>query len=653
MGLQSRLGNIFDDVAIKAPVLVATTGQNIVLSGVQTIDGVAVGNNGERVLVKDQTDPTTNGIYQASTGPWIRSTDGSTNTDFVTGTQVLVALGTVNARIAFATNCPDNPIVLGTSQLTWQALVETVPFVPASYIVYPESFGAVGDGNHDDTSALGSAVAQAVASRKLVYLSGAYKTTASVAGLHSAKYAGIGRILRGSAYFAPNTVTGDSNTIFVATNGNDGNDGLSSSQPMLTIQAAINAISNYGPVLFGAWTVQLAAGTYKNGVLIPENLLTVPDHNGVFPTNRLSIIGPPVGGAPNIPTAIIDGSFSPTTNYGVLLNGGQKLYLQDLLFQNWNGSPSTYGIDITDLAALYTNNVHFYNCSYGLISRQSRVYMNGGIVQGCVQGLTMLNATVFSVGQAAGVTVQNCTVYGIEIGEGSTGHCDGITLNNCVIGAYIVEESHVQMFGTIENNITAGIQLSVNSSYLDAGLTFSGNAVDILRWAHGLEVNSQFNLPAAVCLAQSSSQVAVGPSNTSETVIIPSLGSLPANVFENADRSLSIKLWGTFGSNKNTRTLRLRANGGLSGTLIGTLTFPGDGTTNSSSFDAELNLDAASATAQTFNASLHASYTPYYAAVRNVASGVNAHSSIGLALTAQLADAGDQIIIDKFETWLR
>jgi hypothetical protein len=38
-------------VAIKAPCLVATTGSNITLSGAQTIDGVIVGNNSERVLV--------------------------------------------------------------------------------------------------------------------------------------------------------------------------------------------------------------------------------------------------------------------------------------------------------------------------------------------------------------------------------------------------------------------------------------------------------------------------------------------------------------------------------------------------------------------------------------------------------------------------
>ena len=62
-------------LAIKAPCLVATTGSNIALTGVQAIDGVTVGNNSERVLVKDQTTQSQNGIYIASTGPWVLAAD--------------------------------------------------------------------------------------------------------------------------------------------------------------------------------------------------------------------------------------------------------------------------------------------------------------------------------------------------------------------------------------------------------------------------------------------------------------------------------------------------------------------------------------------------------------------------------------------------
>lgn len=58
---------------MKGNVDVATTG-NITLSGLQTIDGFTT-LEGSRVLVKDQTDPTENGIYDASSGAWVRSLD--------------------------------------------------------------------------------------------------------------------------------------------------------------------------------------------------------------------------------------------------------------------------------------------------------------------------------------------------------------------------------------------------------------------------------------------------------------------------------------------------------------------------------------------------------------------------------------------------
>jgi hypothetical protein len=110
-------------MAIKAPCLVATTGTNITLSGVQTIDGVTVGNNNERVLVKDQTNQTQNAIYQAATGSWTLTTDFSGSPPSVgLGTLVLVTSGTINQSTIFEQTCTDNPIVIGTSLIAFTPL---------------------------------------------------------------------------------------------------------------------------------------------------------------------------------------------------------------------------------------------------------------------------------------------------------------------------------------------------------------------------------------------------------------------------------------------------------------------------------------------------------------------------------------------------
>jgi hypothetical protein len=127
-GNVSRLGNIFEDVAVKAPCRAATTG-TITLSGLQTVDGVALAE-GDRVLVYQQADETTNGIYQASSGNWLRTYDASKNTDFVKGTSVGITDGTVNAGQLFWVTCSDSPIVLGTSELTWMSRADILVLRP-------------------------------------------------------------------------------------------------------------------------------------------------------------------------------------------------------------------------------------------------------------------------------------------------------------------------------------------------------------------------------------------------------------------------------------------------------------------------------------------------------------------------------------------
>ena len=71
----------------------AATTAGITLSGLQTIDGVAVAAN-DRVLVKDQTPPSANGIYQAATGAWARTSDADAGTELAAGSFVYVDEGT-------------------------------------------------------------------------------------------------------------------------------------------------------------------------------------------------------------------------------------------------------------------------------------------------------------------------------------------------------------------------------------------------------------------------------------------------------------------------------------------------------------------------------------------------------------------------------
>lgn len=110
-------GNPNPDLAIKAPVRAATTA-NITLAGLQTIDGVALAA-GDRVLVKNQSTATNNGLYNASTGNWTRTSDANNNSQFANGMLVTVTSGSVNSGKIYQLTTAD-PTVLGTSNITWQ-----------------------------------------------------------------------------------------------------------------------------------------------------------------------------------------------------------------------------------------------------------------------------------------------------------------------------------------------------------------------------------------------------------------------------------------------------------------------------------------------------------------------------------------------------
>ncbi|QGH73464.1 MAG: tail fiber protein [Siphoviridae sp. ctvD11] len=119
----------------KKPCRVATTA-NITLSGTQTIDGVAVVAN-DRVLVKDQTTGSENGIYKVASGAWSRAEDCNTNDEVIAGISVVVTEGTVNADGLFILSTNDT-IVLGTTALTFTEITG-LGALSATYIVQTPS----------------------------------------------------------------------------------------------------------------------------------------------------------------------------------------------------------------------------------------------------------------------------------------------------------------------------------------------------------------------------------------------------------------------------------------------------------------------------------------------------------------------------------
>lgn len=165
-----RIQGLSGSLAVKAPVRAATAGA-IALSGEQTVDGVAV-VEGNRVLVKNQTDTTENGIYNVSTGAWTRALDFDGANDFVQATAIVVQQGSANAGSMWkvTTASPAVGSALAFDKLT-PGDADTVEFTQGGTgattrsaqdklreRVSVKDFGAVGDGVADDTAEIQAAI---------------------------------------------------------------------------------------------------------------------------------------------------------------------------------------------------------------------------------------------------------------------------------------------------------------------------------------------------------------------------------------------------------------------------------------------------------------------------------------------------------------
>ena len=93
----------------------ATTA-NIALTGNIAVDGLTTAP-GDRVLVKNQTTTTQNGIWVAAAGAWARAVDADTGPELVSAA-VYVSEGATLADSAWVC-VTDSPIVIGTTGVLW------------------------------------------------------------------------------------------------------------------------------------------------------------------------------------------------------------------------------------------------------------------------------------------------------------------------------------------------------------------------------------------------------------------------------------------------------------------------------------------------------------------------------------------------------
>ena len=134
------------DFDYKNSVRAATTTNIASLSGgaPNSVDGVTLAK-GDRILVKDQSTGSQNGIYEVTTlgtgsnGTWSRAADANTSTGILnSGATVFVSEGTASAGKIYRLLTAD-PITVGTTSQTWSAGSASTPAGSNTQIQYNSS----------------------------------------------------------------------------------------------------------------------------------------------------------------------------------------------------------------------------------------------------------------------------------------------------------------------------------------------------------------------------------------------------------------------------------------------------------------------------------------------------------------------------------
>lgn len=120
---KAYVDSVIQGLDIKEAVNFASHNENKNLSGTFPfyIDG-QVATNGQRVLLKDQTDPTQNGIYTVvlnGTNYTLQRTSDASGTNLEAGSFVFVENGATNASTGWAISSPSGKVDVGTDHIVW------------------------------------------------------------------------------------------------------------------------------------------------------------------------------------------------------------------------------------------------------------------------------------------------------------------------------------------------------------------------------------------------------------------------------------------------------------------------------------------------------------------------------------------------------
>lgn len=504
------------------------------------------------------------------------------------------------------------------------------------------------DGTYDNQEGIVAAISAAIATgSNLLWPAGTYVSSANIPNFHSVSHIGKGVIKRGVNLFKITPSANEANTIYVSQGGSPINDGITSTTATNSMQNAFVALTNYGPMLPGNWTIAVLPGTTTGGATYPE---------GLEAAGRVIIMGEAVGSSPSIPTSIIDGA--GTQSFGFNCNGDGKVLIRDIKFQNFQN----YGIVTQDLCDVYCVNVHTDNIiggrGIGMLFQQGRYRVYGGVISNSgTYGIEFISQATVSVGSltndlAGGVRITNSGVASCLAQEGATGHFDYVTTDTAPIAVDIVQNSRLNSTGCSFNNHPVGIRARNASNWLDNGATNTFTAVTVRQkfYSFSGETDSINQRVTASCSRMDTATV-THTGTTASTALKTYAAEIKRNTFDWEGRSLRVLVTGQFLGGAAAKTLQVYLGGNLVAGLVSI-------TSSTGFFKFEASLYAISSSSQKYHVFMLDSanqgsfpVSPCKGDSGSRAYSLNTGADLTLQVNGTLGNAADSIVINTVEVW--
>lgn len=349
------------------------------------------------------------------------------------------------------------------------------------------------------------------------------------------------------AFVGRSGTRGATRTLYVRSTGSDTNDGKTAATAFREIRAAVDSLDAEMPALRGSVLIDVGAGTYKGGSRLPNTRTPTQD---AF----LTIKGPPVGGHPNKPTAIISFNADTAATWGILAENGWWLWVEDIQITGAFGT----GLDCRSDVTLQRRNVHIDGPAIG-VNVTTRVMDNarGGIVENCTSyGVQEMYHVVRTYAGGPGLsTIYRNNKFGIYSKVHCGGHLDDAVFENNQVALHL-DRSSANVGGvSISGSAICGI--SLKDSEIHGGVTWgAGNARRVLTygpsssesevwgWINDPQATLRTGITPPICIANQYTPATV-TGTTTATTLANFLEILRADRYAVQGRRVKVRIVGT------------------------------------------------------------------------------------------------------------